>query len=415
MASSAIANAVNAPASGRSSWCVVNRRLTVDAIPLSCDASDAGWYDAACRLGDRREGVVVERGLNAIAVDLDRRAVSRADPDGFDVHPGVLRSGRRHRCRVGVALIAAVGEQHDRRRTPVAESRHGAVLADRHRLAGDGRQRGEDRGGQRGAAGDLQTLDRGRGLGVVGTGLIGRQRAGLEGDDADIDAARLGLDECGRRLLRRIEPGGSHVGRRHAVRHVHRDDHRAGGARHWHGRRGAGHGDREHRDTGDAQPQAEREATFCCAGDNSRGSEGPLAPTNCHHCTGDQRGRYECAEHEPPRRRDAHARRQCVLATTCTRVSTRSRSVSTRCNGTFARRMVSFKCSVSLVDTGPIPDPEQRIAGVDDQLLTGLGVLDDDQAGVGQLVVGSRRAPAAPRRRGGAPIAGVACPTRRCR
>ena len=44
-ASRAIANAVNAPASGSASLWVVSRRLIVSTIPSSSAASDAGWYE----------------------------------------------------------------------------------------------------------------------------------------------------------------------------------------------------------------------------------------------------------------------------------------------------------------------------------------------------------------------------------
>ncbi len=43
---------------------------------------------------------------------------------------------------------------------------------------------------------------------------------------------------------------------------------------------------------------------------------------------------------------------------------------------------------VASLDAGPEPGAKQRVARVDDELLSGLGVFDDDEADVGQLVIG---------------------------
>ena len=46
------------------------------------------------------------------------------------------------------------------------------------------------------------------------------------------------------------------------------------------------------------------------------------------------------------------------------------------------------QAGVALLDTRAEPGAQQRVAGIDDELLPGLDVFDDDQADVGQLVIG---------------------------
>ena len=55
------------------------------------------------------------------------------------------------------------------------------------------------------------------------------------------------------------------------------------------------------------------------------------------------------------------------------------------CRRTPARRTDSWQVALAGVDLGVEAAPELRIAGVGDDLLAGLGVLDDDQAELGQL------------------------------
>ncbi len=46
------------------------------------------------------------------------------------------------------------------------------------------------------------------------------------------------------------------------------------------------------------------------------------------------------------------------------------------------------EAGVPFLDRRPEPGAQQRVTGVDDELLPGLRVLDDDEAGLGQLIVG---------------------------
>src|SRR5947208_530542 len=83
------------------------------------------------RLRDRFQGGGVERGEQVVAVDHDGGARGGADPDGVDVHAGLLgHRGRRVGAGVGAggpAVVLAVGEQHDGGRGPEADVRRVAV------------------------------------------------------------------------------------------------------------------------------------------------------------------------------------------------------------------------------------------------------------------------------------------------
>ena len=97
-------------------------------------------------------------------------------------------------------------------------------------LAGDRRQRGEDRVGQRGAAGRLEPVDRGLRRRVVGAGSAGGEGALVEARRRRRRRCRAGPRRTRGGLLRRGQPGRRDVVGAHAVRHVHGDDHRAGRA-----------------------------------------------------------------------------------------------------------------------------------------------------------------------------------------
>ena len=77
-----------------------------------------------------------------------------------------------------------------------------------------------------------------------------------------------------------------------------------------------------------------------------------------------------------------------VLATTSMSAVARSASVPMRWMGTPARRIPAARRASRPSTPGAEPGAKQRVAGVDDELLPGLGVFDDDQADVGQLVIG---------------------------
>ena len=55
------------------------------------------------------------------------------------------------------------------------------------------------------------------------------------------------------------------------------------------------------------------------------------------------------------------------------------------CRRTPARRDRLLEAALAGVDLGVVAAPELRVAGVGDDLLAGLGILDDDQADLGQL------------------------------
>src|SRR4029077_15418004 len=98
-----------------------------------------------------------ERGEQVVAVHVDGRARGGADPDGVDVHAGLLGDGGgRDGGRVGPAgrgaLILPVGGQHDRGGRPVADGRDAPVAAEADRPVRDRGQRGEDGVAERRAA-----------------------------------------------------------------------------------------------------------------------------------------------------------------------------------------------------------------------------------------------------------------------
>src|SRR5215470_10105254 len=223
-----------------------------DAVELA--GVRGGVVRAASGTRDRLEGALGERGVQAEAVDVDGGPGDGADTDGVDMDARLLgdRGGRGHADTL--ALVLPVGEHHDRGRGPVADVRRGAAGPDGDRLARDRGQRGDDGSAQRGATRDRQAADRRIGGGVVGARPRGREPALLEGDDADIHAVRLGLDERPGRLLCGRQPGRGDVAGSHAARDVHGEDDGAGGAGHREGCRGARHGDREYRDAGDGEP-----------------------------------------------------------------------------------------------------------------------------------------------------------------
>src|SRR5215468_1457290 len=223
-----------------------------DAVELA--GVRGGVVRAAGGTRDRLEGVLVERGVQAIAVNIDGGPGGGADTDGVDMDARLLGE-RGGRSQAGSpALVLPVGEHHDRGRGPVADARRGATALDGQRLARDRGQRGDDGGAQRGATRDRQAAYRRLGDGVVGAGPRGRDRALLERDHADVHAVRLGLDERPGRPLRGGQPGGGDVSGAHAARDVHGQDDGAGGAGHRDGSGRARRGDRKYGDARDGEP-----------------------------------------------------------------------------------------------------------------------------------------------------------------
>ena len=109
-ASSARASAMNAPASG-SGW-LVTVSLQVDrrGDPVELARVRRRMVRAAGGLRDRLERGLVERGEQVVAVDVDGGARGGADPDGVDVHAGLLgdrRRPRRRPCRYRCRPLAA--------------------------------------------------------------------------------------------------------------------------------------------------------------------------------------------------------------------------------------------------------------------------------------------------------------------
>ena len=160
------------------------------------------------------------------------------------------------------------------------------------------------------------------------------------------------------------------------------------------GRGRAGHGDREHGDAGDGEPHAPEPGAAARdpAPDGRRdpgrgegrgppprdGDRGPRQGDGDEQADGEERGVGE-----------AHARlRRSVLATTSMSAVARSSSVPMRWMGTPARRIPAARRASRSSTPGAEPGAQQRVAGVDDELLPGLGVFDDDEADVGQLVIG---------------------------
>ena len=145
-----------------------------------------------------------------------------------------------------------------------------------------------------------------------------------------------------------------------------------------------------------AEPEPERPAAAAPGarprprpGRRPRG--GAAAPAADDQPGGQQqrRGPAAAAERPASRRTDAraHARLRWVSATT----PPACRPDRCRCRpGAAARRPAACRPEfrVPLVDPVAEPGPEPRIAGVDQHLLTGLGVLDHDQADLGEGVVG---------------------------
>ena len=71
-----------------------------------------------------------------------------------------------------------------------------------------------------------------------------------------------------------------------------------------------------------------------------------------------------------------------------TSAASRSWSVVIRWASTPARRIASARAVLAGADLGGEAAAQQRVAGVDEELLAGLRVLDQDQAEVGQLQLG---------------------------
>ena len=85
---------------------------------------------------------------------------------------------------------------------------------------------------------------------------------------------------------------------------------------------------------------------------------------------------------------EAHARLRWVLATTSMSAVARSASVPMRWMGTPARRIPAARPASRSSTPARSRARSSGSLGVDDELLSGLGVLDDDKADVGQFVIG---------------------------
>src|SRR5215831_8024262 len=311
-------------------------------VARRCDAVElagvrGGVIRAAGGMRDRLEGVLVERGVQAIAVNVDGGPRGGADTDGVDMDARLFGDRGGPGRADSLALVLPVGEHHDRGRGPVADVRRGAAAPDCDRLARDRGQRGDDGRAQRGATRDRQAVDRRLRDGVVGARPRGRERALLEGDDADIHAVRLGLDERPGRPLRGCQPGGGDVSGTHAARDVHGEDDGAGGAGHGDGCGGARRGDREYRDAGDGEPHTGLPGA-ARRRDSGRGQGGGPAPREGGGSPGE-----DCGDEQPKDEQggggEAHARLRWVRATTSTSEAARSSAVLMRWMGTPARRM----------------------------------------------------------------------------
>ena len=387
---------MNAPASG-SGW-LVTVSLQVDrrGDPVELARVRGGMVRAAGGLRDRLEGGRVERGEQVVAVDVDGGARGGADPDGVDVHAGLLgHRGGRVGAGVGAGrgpgFVLPVGEQHDRGRRPVADVRRAAVAAEGDRLVRDRGQRGED--GRRrarcrrrpSAGGPPPRRSRDRPSAGRPRGRPARTRrrrcprcpAGpLMNDSAACFAAasRLGATSVAAMLpetsMARMtvpearDTGTDAAGPATAIASTATP----AMVNHTPGRPGAARRPATAATPAAARAAARRRATATAAQRQGRGDE---------QADGEQSGVGE-----------AHARLRWVLATTSMSAVARSASVPMRWMGTPARRIPAARRASRSLDARAEPGAQQRVAGVDDELLPGLGVLDDDQAGVGQFVVG---------------------------
>jgi hypothetical protein len=137
--------------------------------------------------------------------------------------------------RVGLLVVLAVGEEDDhgrgvrpgrhrielRRGGPVVVEALGRVLG-----SGDCLERGLDPVRQRGPPLWTEAVDRGRHRKLIARRRLHRVAAVAEGDDPDLDARRLLLDERAGRFLGGLHARRLKVGRGHAARDVEGEDHR---------------------------------------------------------------------------------------------------------------------------------------------------------------------------------------------
>src|SRR6185437_1745169 len=113
-----------------------------DAVELA--GVRGGMVGAAGGTRDRLQGVLVERGVQAVAVNIDGGPGGGADADGVDMDARLLGDrGGRGRADTA-ALVLPVGEHHDRGRGPVTDGRHGVAAPDGDRPARDRGQRADD-------------------------------------------------------------------------------------------------------------------------------------------------------------------------------------------------------------------------------------------------------------------------------
>ena len=226
---------------------------------------------------------------------------------------------------------------------------------------------GDDGRAQRGPARHLEAPDRSLGLGVAAYGPVGDECALLEGDDADADAARLGRDERPRRSLRGRQPVWGNVLGAHAVGHVHGEDDGAGRAGHRERCRRPGYSDREHRDARDRQPHPGLRGA-ARPGDAGRGQrrgptagDGDGAAAQGHgdeQADGEQRGRGEC-----------HARRAMSSVDDLDERVGEVIIGADAVQGHPGPAHAGVDTGVALASARPEARPQQRVAGVDDELL----------------------------------------------
>ena len=259
-------------------------------------------------------------------------------------------------------------------------------------------ERREEALAERGAAARREAVDRREHVVLDGGRLQGGDGAVAERDDADPDRARLLLDERAGGRLRRLDPGRLEVVGAHAVRHVEGEDHRAlavaaaRGSRS--GARAPKHDERERRPrrarTG--RGAASRSAPAAAVGTSPSGASRPArsarrrsSHTYASTRHGDAATSQSSIHGEPS---DISAAAACA-----TRRSGRARVTRSSVGRDLvdvdpgAERSPRASSASRSSPASREAAPELGVARVDDELLAGLGVLDDDHAGVGQLVL----------------------------
>ena len=254
-------------------------------------------------------------------------------------------------------------------------------------------------------------------------GLLDHEASVAEGDHTDLDGLGLRLHEGSGRRLGGVDAGGLEILGAHAVRHVEGEDDGAllpgqaqrsspgGRTRRAAGRDRSGRR-RRARDGADGARRAEVVGTKPCS---ARAAARCVPAAHQGQIGSDQQGGGE-QQHQHAGPDERHQRRRLRRSSTM-RSSARTRSswVDTSWISTAAWRAdvsrSARRASVAVVEAAA----ELGIAGVDRQQLARLGILDDDETGVGQLElagIGQRGSPPrswrSPSRANGALPAGLA-------